>query len=506
MQMKFTGLLFLLLLPSILFAQIKVAANDATQAEKNEADFQCNGNADQNEINQAFKQGKTVQLSSGTFRCNGTIAGGNNILQGKGKDATTIISTTGTAITLKGSRKTGRGDQGRFNVSGNIAAGATTFTVNGNPELAVGEKFLIFSQDLYCGLRGYYKNGEGAVVKSISGGTITVESPIKLDYKSTPRIATYNFVDNVGMQDFTLRVSNNSIAMSMEFATNVFYKNINLIDPTEGCWQGFRIMNVYGFEYTDLYAEGILHGRSTSNPHGYGFYISGAEDGLIKNCKGYNNKHSFEISGYNEVPVSRNIRIENCETDTDWRSGFSTHGAASDIDWINCTVKNGNGGFLIRSDNNRIINPVVSCTGTNAPFFIGEYTQQGGTWDKFDGIGGDDLYIENPIVDGGGSCNRYFEFRDPIRNVEIVGGTFTGPNNGLLVFYGMECSNFSIKNTTFNVGGLSKLFEMAPGSGSPTIHISFENVKLCDGANNLNLLTTPTETDLTVKGVYWDCN
>ncbi len=47
---------------------------------------------------------------------------------------------------------------------------------------------------------------------------------------------------------------------------------------------------------------------------------------------------------------------------------------------------------------------------------------------------------------------------------------------------------------------------MAPGSGSPTIHISFENVKLCDGANNLNLLTTPTETDLTVKGVYWDCN
>ncbi|WP_053403929.1 hypothetical protein [Persicobacter sp. CCB-QB2] len=502
--MQLISVLTLCFLPLLSIAQIKVAAKDATAAEINAANLKCNGNADQKEINDALKQGKIVELSSGTFNCNGEIKGGNNILRGQGKNATKIITTAKNGIHFEGRLLA------RFNATGELNAGSNAINVRGNPNIGSGDIILIASDDLYCGLRGYYMNGEGAVVKSAIGGTINLQQPLKLDYKKNARIVTYQFHDNVGMENFTLETRNGEVALMIKYATNAFYKNIDLIDPTEKCWQGFSVNNVYGFEYSNLYASGILHGRSTTTPHGYGFYISGAEDGIIKNCKGYNNKHSFEISGYLEVPVSRNIRLENCETDNDWRAGFSTHGAASDIDWINCTAKNANGGFLIRSDNNRIINPVVECRDYNSAFFIGEYTQQNGTWDKFDGIGGDNLYIENPTVDGAGVTNCYFEFRDPIRNMEVVGGSFTGAKNGLLIFYGMECSNFTLKNCYFNIKGLKHLFEMQPGKGettyNTTLQVSFENVQLCGGGAPQDLLTSPVATDLQFSGIDWNCD
>ncbi|BDD01673.1 hypothetical protein [Persicobacter psychrovividus] len=506
MKLLFLNLLMILSLVSYQASGqvIKVAAKDATAAEKAAAKYQCNGQKDQVEINNALKEGKTVELSSGNFSCDGTINGGANILQGKGKGTTKIVTTAGTGLKFQGSRS----ERNKF--SATIQKGAKKIDIKKDlsPWVNPGDRVLITSDDMYCGLRQYYRKGESVIVERVEGSSLVLQSGLKDTYTTNIRVYTYNMINNVGVENLTFEVRNSSISLFIENATNVFYKNIDLKDPTEKCWQGFRISHVYGFVYQNLRAEGILHDHSSNNPHGYGFYLSGAEDGELLNCYGYNNKHSFEVSGYGYVPVTRNIVIKDCVADNDWKAGFSTHGAASGIDWINCTVKEGNGGFLIRSDNNRIINPKVSFRSGayNAPFFIGEYTQQGGTWDKYDGIGGDQLVIENAEVNCNNNSVPYFQFRDPIRTVHISGGTFQGARNGILFGEGKVCDDFDLKDVTFKAGGMKTLFDIHPKSGAPTLHISFENVNICGATDGIDLLKTDQEVNLTMKGVDMGCN
>jgi len=75
-----------------------IAANDASTTEKLLADAQCDGTADEVQINAALTAGYNVRLSSGTFNIAASItaAVSNVIIEGVGKEKTTIYLTTGT--------------------------------------------------------------------------------------------------------------------------------------------------------------------------------------------------------------------------------------------------------------------------------------------------------------------------------------------------------------------------------------------------------------------------
>jgi len=97
---------------------LKIAATDATVVEKAAADYQCDGTADQVEINAAIASldavGGTIQLSSGTFDLAASIVDavgatdtdfGYLEIAGEGVSSTTIV-TTGTPITAMWITKT----------------------------------------------------------------------------------------------------------------------------------------------------------------------------------------------------------------------------------------------------------------------------------------------------------------------------------------------------------------------------------------------------------------
>lgn len=84
---------------------ILVAAVDAPEALKTVAHYQCNGTADQQEINQAIQElgtrGGLVQLSEGTFTCSGAVRlNGRISLVGKGR--ATVLQAVGTWAAFDG--------------------------------------------------------------------------------------------------------------------------------------------------------------------------------------------------------------------------------------------------------------------------------------------------------------------------------------------------------------------------------------------------------------------
>ncbi len=484
--------------------KVVVAAQNASPQEKKSAQFICDGNNDQEEIMQAMKSGKVVELSSGDFYCLETIIGQNNILQGKGKQKTKIhFTNVEQGVVLGGKRS--------LMSLGKIKLSKGGKTINSSKNLAQwinpGDRVLITSSDDYNGLRSYYKKGESVIISSVSGNSCTIKGGLKDDYNKKVSLTYYELADHVGIQNLSVEMKNGSVCLYIKNATNAFYKNVALKDVTEKAKQGFRISHVYGFTYENLEAEGILQGHEKKLPHGYGFYISGAENGEISNCHGKNNKHSFEISGYGASPVTRNIIVKNCSSTNDWKAGFSTHGAASGIQWLNCTVKNGNGGFLLRSDHNQIINPVIDLRpdALNAAFFFGEYTQQGGVWDKFDGIGGNNLQIKNAQVNCNNSQTPYFTFRDPIRHFHLEGGEFKGSPVSILSTEGNICHDFLIKNVTFHASRMRTLFNIYPGDGDDVVQLTFENVTICGAGKDIQLVNTENDIELDVKNINMDC-
>jgi len=74
-----------------------IAANDASTTEKLLADAQCDGTADEVQINAALTAGYNVRLSSGTFNIAASITAAiNNLtIEGAGKEKTTIFQSNG---------------------------------------------------------------------------------------------------------------------------------------------------------------------------------------------------------------------------------------------------------------------------------------------------------------------------------------------------------------------------------------------------------------------------
>lgn len=504
----FIGLLIIGFQPFNIKAQstVTVAAQNATSSEKANADFVCDGNGDQDEINKAMSRGKTVFLSSGTFHINKTIVGKNNILKGAGKGRTTIQMSSGLSegISIGGSHYL------LTNGSGTANAGSSSFSTTGNKsnELSAGDYLLITSDDTFNGLREYYKKGEVVKVRSASGTQINIESPLLDTYKNGVRIYKYNFVNNVGIED--LKILNGgarSVVADLHHANGAFYKNVDFIDKQKETRQGLRMSHVINGLFDNCYVEGAQDDYLKNQyPQGYGIYLFGVEDAVIQNCHGVENKHSFELSGYWYVPVTRRITVKNSTADKDIYDPFSTHGAASDIDWIDCTVKSGYGGFRLRSPNNRVIRPVIN--STVHAFGLGEYTQQGGHWNKYNGTGGNNLYIEDAKVTLT-NANHFISSYDPIRKATIKGGMWKGAKKGAFYVEGLEVSNLVIDGVNLDLSSQksgSHVLNIDPGSGNPKVSATIKNSVICSPAISSPLYTNSGSGSVTVSNNTIGCN
>jgi hypothetical protein len=73
---------------------VKVAASDAPESIKAEANYVCDGTGDQQEINAAIRNNRYVVLSSGTFNINAAVIVSYNNIILEGQGASTIIKNT----------------------------------------------------------------------------------------------------------------------------------------------------------------------------------------------------------------------------------------------------------------------------------------------------------------------------------------------------------------------------------------------------------------------------
>ena len=488
------------------YPHLKIAAKNSTSTEKSQADIVCDGTRDQEQINDALKQKRLVKLFSGTFYIDAPIIGKNNILIGEGQN--TIIqmaSGLDEGISIGGS-------QSLLEYPNSVSAGSSSMITKNDHSgrLKAGDIVCLTSEDVYNGLRGYYWNGEMLTIKSIQGNSITFTSPTKNKYTQSPRLIKYNFADGAGIADLKIiNGSKRSKMCNLHETKNGFYKNVHL-DGKLVAKQGLIASHSYNLTFQNCVANNVRDYDAASAPHGYGYYLFGVVKGKLLDCKGNNNKHSVELGGYMYVPVTEQIEINNFDAVNDYYESFSTHGAAYDNYWIDCSSINSGGGFLLRSGKNEIIRPVVKTNRVcSYAFRFGEYTQQGGTWNKYDGNGGKDLIVDGAVVELSGSGNNFFfYFTDPAINVKITNGNFKGNRSEVFYSNGLECKNLEISNCLFDVSRQSSegtIVKIEPGGGSPTISGSLKNISFC-GYRNQTLIYNSKGGGLAKENITYDCN
>lgn len=100
-----TGLLDLV--NKLISPTIFIAASNATDQEKSIANIVCDGTADENDINTAFSQGKSVELSTGTFNLTAATINliSNGTLKGQGFSTILKIGNSLTINAITGSNK-----------------------------------------------------------------------------------------------------------------------------------------------------------------------------------------------------------------------------------------------------------------------------------------------------------------------------------------------------------------------------------------------------------------
>ena len=437
--------------------QIIVAANDARQIEKNSALFICDGENDQVEINNALKNYNNVLLSTGTFKISRTIVGKGSHLSGSGMYDTKIVASgnINKLIDLGGSANLIMRLDSLNKSLTRIRLKPAYFS-----GIEANDFYLLSSMDVFNGLRSYYWNGEIIQVKEIIPfKELVLTNPIRYNYQKevklykysfeSPEISNLSIINNLTPRSILCELHETNYAK----VTNVF------VDGKGTAKQGIRISNSSNIEISNSKVINVMDSATHQGQQGYGFYLAGVENGTIINCEGESNKHSIEIGGYMNVPVSTNITVENIQCKNDIQASYSTHGAAEGIRWINCKATESGGGFMLRSAGNIIINPeiIILHKITNGAFHIGEFTHDG-PWNKFDGNGGKDLLIKNAKVVLGDRNNKSFIYAmDPLENFVIDGGSWVGSKiDYILNVQALYCNNLVIKYATFNVSDTSQ--------------------------------------------------
>ncbi len=514
----------------------RVASAEATPSEKAIADFTCNGVADEEFINQAATQAKVIELLGPSFTIASPIKLGDNILLGAGSSKTTIK--------MSGKMDTGifiRGNRTLIGDAKILQKGATNFpwTLTASNLLPrAGSYVLIHSDDWFTGTRGYYWKGEVARVSKASIDSMSIErlddsdsSKIGLwdNYTNNVHLYQLNLLTDVGIQGIRLIGPASTIRHRLiraEFLLRPFFRDL-VLDGLDSGHEGLSANPVVDILVENCLIQNISDSMSTTYSTGYGYYISG-HMGLIRNCVGKRNRHSFEWGGYSsatvKTPVTRRLIALDCSASEDWSSSFSTHDPCEANEWVRCQSIQSGGGFIMRGTAWTLIEPKVlgivrrerpspdwwgnhkSWSYDNA-IYIGERTQQGGTDPEFGGIGGCNSKIIKANIDltecvGANSHLIYAE--DNVENLQVLGGRFiSSPTSAIGVrLRGLLNRSILFDGVRFDMSLQSgnSFMEVNPGDDSSSpIDVTLQNCEIIKPFNAEPLVLTRNPEGISLK-------
>jgi hypothetical protein len=481
----------------------------------------CDGSNDTEKIKEALnneKGIKKVRLSDGTFNISAPIVAENNILAGAGPEKTIIrlltnsssFSPDDTGIRLGKELTTQAIISG---VPPNVnKQGAVELQINDNETLAAGQKLLLASEIAFTRDRGLYHIGEIIEVASdvSHDNIIKLKEPIRFDYFITEadsndtdtridqiRIYKYDFQKHIGFANLTIESLGGKrlIAIAeIEQGDSAFFQNVRVKVPqgVESLRSGIRLEHCINTVIEGCVAYHIddeaASGRK--NAEGYGYYLYGVENSIIRDCQGVDNKHTVELGGANFVPITRNIIVKNVTSTNDYFDSFSSHGSAENIIWINCTSLTSEkaGGFIIRSPKQIIINPKI--VSKNNAFRIGEPTNPGlkGDWGRWEGLAATDIYIYNADVS---AEKKLMEVDDQVNHLTIKGGIWRTSHPIAFEFKGQDCDNLLIDSALIKVNSnpAQAVVDICPQGGRPEIsRVVIQNSCFCLQNENHNVL------------------
>ena len=322
-----------------------VAASDASAASKASAAFVCDGNGDQEQINNALARGGEIVLTEGTFRTSGTVyVKANSVFRGQGPDKT-VLSMAGDyaarvdiaqpGVEVSDFKITNRG--WLMITTSNVKVHDVTIQDSKKTAPTVNGMFFVWADGRVC------ENIEFVRCKAIDVGS----TGFNLNGMRSPRVNK-----NIRFEDcLALRCGNPGSGKIWAVGFD-FHEGADLYDlyvnncRAEDCWES-------GFYFEPNFYNGADPNTA----------IPVQVNSRVNNCVAVNNgwrntePTRFYMTGYY---LSSGVTLNNCVALNSRNNGFWVWQSAKDVVLNSCTDDGSDKSFQVRSGTNLRFNNCVS--------------------------------------------------------------------------------------------------------------------------------------------------
>lgn len=353
-----------------------VAAAGASLREQVNADYVCDGTADEVQIQAAIDDvealgGGEVKLTAGAFEIDSTVLtlAANVRLVGAGMRATVLHQNIWTSRLLGAGGEIGATDL--TTLTANALPGDQTLTLSSTSSITSSDYLQLGSDAIYSdppddGVNAVdltVRRGEVVRVASVDSGTqVTLYGFVRDTYNTSDSasVRMLTFVEGVGVRDLSIINSDpgahGSAAMMLQFAyckgwsvENVYLQGadshgVNVRTSIDG--------RIHGLICED-FSDDVVNSR-----FGYGVGIArDVENLVISDCIFRRVRHGVTTLGAaNERGIPRNILVVGCLASECTHAAFDTHVQGDGITFLGCRAQNCPApGFHLRSPNTHVI-------------------------------------------------------------------------------------------------------------------------------------------------------
>jgi hypothetical protein len=290
-------------------------------------------------IQSAINTGKRVYLPGGTYKITSTFSSTSDLVMfGDGDqtviDASDSLFTGGYVIDVQGQLTQVE------DLTGSVSKGGLTLTSVSASSLVSDDIFVIYNptDSSYSPWRTNYREGEFCEVRTVSGTTITLKSPLYSGYTAA-NVDVYKLTSGVvDLQDFKII---GDVSVGLVFAEHIrkpIIKNITMSHSNNSCL------------YLARCVQGIIHGCNIDNEgdggDDYGISIGNSQSMTITDCNVYAARHATATGGDAQVGCvpCRDIHFRGCMLRNDISRGTHCadfHGNTEFSSYENCTIYQG---------------------------------------------------------------------------------------------------------------------------------------------------------------------
>lgn len=326
-------------------------------------------------VQNAVGSGKSVvYFPAGTYNVDSTIVVPPNVsLVGEGK--ATVIDGTAISVALVSVISQTGSVTNTTTLTGNVAFGATSFTVTSVAGMVVGGWISLLGDTAYSWsgpwafpARDYRKQTFFQII-GISGTTITVNEPTNTTFESADTVVSVLSPTTAYFKDFKIvaNTSNQASAMNVSYGLDVLFDNV-ICEGGDvlglGCSQSINTT----FRKCSVFLDAVGSGLQ------YGISIATCDFTVVDDCDLYATRHAVAIVG-NQTRRTKvvNSRLRGLQYAAD------AHGNVDDLVYENCVISEG---VLFGGRDCSYINCKIICYSNTSPvlareIYGGSHTMQG---------------------------------------------------------------------------------------------------------------------------------